>query len=253
MRMPLSLVMWLLALPALAQSQPALAPVQEGPRQNQNSDPTYLTTQAQERAIAALRELLETKVLSVEKNLQQQKDTLDHTDARLILRLDGIPLEMAAQTASLHRLIEQRFTGVDQQFRERDERVNQIAILNNVALQAALSAAKEAVAKQESNTTKQIDQLYLNSSTVTKSQEVQINDLKAQLATIDGRSRGVGDSWVIVFGIGGSVIGVVGLFLSFRQHTSPQYPPLPQYPPQYPYPPQQVAAVPVVTVPVNGH
>lgn len=222
------------------------------------TDPTVLTTQQIVQQISGLKELLFTKLDAVNARL----DAADKAVILLHADVTRVPTDVDKQVGNLKELTFQKVsaleTEVATQFRERDERVNQIAVLNNVALQAALSAAKEAVAKQESNTTKQIDQLYLNSSTVTKAQEVQINDLKTQLAAITARGGGQSDliGWVI--GGVGMLVGVITVIILITRQQPREWErnryPQPQYPPQQ-YAQQsqspQVSVVPVVPVPVK--
>lgn len=210
----------MLLLPAIGWAQPMTVDLNGGSRPN--PDPTVLGLAAQKEAIGQLREIFEAKIKAIYDEISQQKATLDLTDSRIIKRLDDVPKERDQAIGTLKQFEEQRFNGVDQQFRERDERVNQIAVLNNVALQAALSAAKEAVAKQDQNVTKQLDQLYLNSSTVTKAQEVQINDLKTQLAAITARGSGQSDLYGWIIGGGGLIIAAVTIIVLLTRQQQHQ-------------------------------
>jgi hypothetical protein len=260
----LAIVLILLAVPAWGEQLPPQF-IQGSADTRPNPDPTILSQQATERAVAGLREVLEAKIKAVEVQVGRVHDESDFADARLIKRLDDVPNVIGIQLTSALKPIEQRFYGVDQQFKERDERVNQIAVLNNVALQAALSAAKEAVAKQETNTTKQLDQLYLNYKTITEAQSVQINDLKAQYASINARGSGQTDLWGYIIAGGGLVMGFAAFALTMvraahterpqQQMQMPYWPPssYPNYPTGH-SPPPNVQVVPVVPVPVgNGN
>jgi hypothetical protein len=137
MRILLIISMLLFPFFAGAQSAPSpFAGTQDGGTRPV-PDPTILTTQAQEKASVALREILDARILSLENELSRQKTTLDNADARLIIRLDGMPDVIATQVTHLQRLMEEKFKGVDQQFQGRD-----------VALAAALLAQKTSVDEQ---------------------------------------------------------------------------------------------------------
>jgi hypothetical protein len=273
----LTILLALLASPlAYAQSQSAtITPGPEG-----RTDPTLLTTQAQEKASIALRELFDTKFKAFQDEIDRQKATLDGADARLIKRMDDVPAVIDAQLLHLQKLMEEKFKGVDQQFAGRD-----------VALAAALLAQKTSVdeqnkanaassAKAEGATTKQIDGIQsiilANSKgtddkidgvkillgSLSKNNEDKITelrstiaDLRATVTNLSGRGTGQNDLWGYLIGGGGLLLA----FFAFMQKAStpaapqyPQYPP-PQYaPPQYPPPNVSVVPVVPVSVPPNG-
>jgi hypothetical protein len=122
-------------------------------------DPTVLTTEALQREIANLRELLGAR--------------MDQMDAATELRLEAllkIPAETAALIQHLEALHDEKFRSIELQFKERDIRGDQANRASKEALDAALLAAKELVGatnlanaaaakKSEDNFTKQIDQI----------------------------------------------------------------------------------------------
>lgn len=132
---------------------------------------------------------------------------------------------------------EEKFHGIDTQFKERDQRVEQTAKESKVAVDAAFSAQKEAVseqnkygaaaiAKSEAATMKQIDQiiLLLTSSVKTlddkingsiKTVDDKINDTKERVNGIEQRGAGasnmvgfIGTAAMIVGTIIGAVVAV---------------------------------------------
>lgn len=149
-------------------------------------DPTSLTTEQLHREINALRELLE------------------------------------AQIAAAAEITLERFRGIETQFNERDKRTEQTARDSKVAVDAAFSAAKEAVAEQnkssalaiaksEAGTTKQIDQIQQLIGTIREALEGKINDVKERIGKGDGRSEGANAVWGYVCGAGGLIIAVVAV------------------------------------------
>lgn len=136
-----------------------------------NPDPTLLTTQALLREILALRELMETKI--------------DNIDTRLDERMAGLKAIQGEKFAK----VEQQFELVERQRVEQKQDTK-------TAVDAALSAQKEAVheqtlasdkaiSKSEQGTTKQIDQLATNFDTAIKGQETQVDDLKERMTRVE--------------------------------------------------------------------
>jgi hypothetical protein len=198
------------------------------------TDPTFLTTQQLLRENTALKELIFSKLDSITTRL----DAMDKAVQLLHTDVTHVPTDVDKQVGNLKELVFQKlqidYDGVQLQFKERDTRVDQTAKDSKVAVDAALSAAKEAVgeqnkssalaiAKQEATFTKQIDQLSILLSTVTKGQEDKINDIKASIASSLGRSSGIGDSWGVILAAGGLIIGVAGAIIAFRKPPEPYH------------------------------
>jgi hypothetical protein len=202
-------------------------------------DPTALTTQQLTREISALKEVMFTR--------------LDGMDRAIILfneNITRVPTDTDKQISHLREFIlqmfstqDERFEGIQTQFRERDIRVEQTAKASKEALDAALQAAKEAVGKQndsfaqsiakvEAAFTKQMDQLgILITNTVTAIND-KIDDLKGRLALIEGVDRGkttavvtqqasnfnAANLWGIILGIVGTSAIVGALIISLNRH-----------------------------------
>ena len=270
----IALLLTLIALAVPAAAQMSSAPLETTP----TPDPTRLTTAALREAIAGQRELFDAKVLALTEELKLQKMSLDATDARLILRLDGIPGLIDTAVVHLQKLMEEKFRGVDQQFQGRD-----------VALAAALLAQKTSVdeqnkanaassAKAEGATTKQIDGIQSiilanGKATDDKIEGVKallasqargvddkiadlrntVADIRTALSAYTARGAGQSDLWAYIVAAAGVLIAV--LAFAFPRQAVASHPhyyrePYQQQPMQQP----QVAVVPVVPVPVppNG-
>jgi hypothetical protein len=134
--------------------------------------------------------------------------------------------QLHRELASLRELIEARLDGTDKrieiQFTERDKRAEQTAKDSKVAVDAAFSAAKEAVGEQnkssalaisksEAATTKQIDSISSLISASSKATDEKIEDVKARLQMIEGQKAGVGMSTGVVLQIilGASAIAAI--------------------------------------------
>lgn len=158
-------------------------------------DPSTLTTEALRREITMLHELLLTSLTA------HQEITLE------------------------------RFRGIEVQFNERDKRTDQTARDSKVAVDAAFSAAKEAVAEQnkssalaiaksEAGTTKQIDQMQALIGAVSKALEDKINDVKERVARGDGRDVGSTSTLGYLMGVGSLVLAAASVILLYLRSPS---------------------------------
>ena len=95
-------------------------------------DPTLLTTQQLLRELAALRELIETRL-----------DGMDRATELLSATVNRTPTVIQTEISHVRELLDQKFTGVEQRFAERDTRFNQQNEANAAALAAALQSARE--------------------------------------------------------------------------------------------------------------
>lgn len=138
-------------------------------------DPTILTTQQLVAAIAAVREIIETRL-----------DAMDTATNINKTATDKIPSLICDKVAALEKLHNEKFDGVEKQFKERDERQTVTSELNQKALDAALQAAKEAAGKTELSFTKQIADLTGQFNTQNEAMNVRVNDVKARLDRGEG-------------------------------------------------------------------
>ena len=159
-------------------------------------DPTILTTQQLLSAVAASREIIETRLSGMDTATSLNKE-----------QMDRIPLIIDAKIRELRVLVEEKISGlmekfhsIDVQFRERDTRTEQSSKDSKVAVDAALQAAKEAVgeqnkssalaiAKSEAATNKQLDQIGMLITTTNKALDEKINDLKGRLDRGEGQKQ----------------------------------------------------------------
>jgi len=160
-------------------------------------DPTVLTTQALLREVQALKELFDQRVDAIEKAVAVAHENMVR-----------VPNETDKAIQHLREVFEERFStllekfaGVQTQFKERDTRVEQTARASKEALDAALQAAKEAVGKQndsfvtsiaksETATNKQIEQLGQLIATMTGANSAKVDDLKERIVKLEGLDLG---------------------------------------------------------------
>jgi len=184
-------------------------------------DPTVLTTQQLIAAIAASREIIETRLDAMDTATQLNKE-----------QMDKFPQAIHDTVAAIERIrdekfatVNEKFHSIETQFKERDTRTEQSSKDSKVAVDAALQAAKEAVgeqnksnalaiAKSEVAFTKQLDQITLLISTSNKALDEKINDLKGRLDRGEGQKQQAVENkgqsnWLI-----GAVISGVSLIIS---------------------------------------
>jgi hypothetical protein len=144
-------------------------------------DPTELTMQQLLREQMQLREILEAKIDGMMALVER-------------LQADGlrVPAEIDFRLNQFHQLTLEKFRSIQLQFTERDVRTEQTARDSKVAVDAALQAAKEAlaVAKSEMATMKQIDQLGLMMGALQKVFDDKIDNLKYLLDRSEGKELG---------------------------------------------------------------
>jgi hypothetical protein len=187
------------------------------------ADPTELTTAQLAHGLNNLRDLLNTRIDALMqvhnseasgllKTIETRIDAMDKATELLRENISIVPTEMDRQVSHLREFMvariestqvarDERFHSIDLQFRERDTRTDQSSRDSKVAVDAALQAAKEAVgeqnkssalaiAKSETSTTKQIDQLQTLIQTNNDATNDKINDIKARLDRGEGLLRG---------------------------------------------------------------
>lgn len=181
-------------------------------------DPSALTTAQLATASASLEKLFTQRMDAIEKAVEIAHENLVR-----------VPTDVDKAVGHLRSVIDEKlnthlekFASVQTQFSERDVRTEQSAIGTKVAVDAALQAAKEAGAKQqeasdkaiaktETNTTKNIDQQSVLIANMTKALDDKIGDVKERLTLIEGSSKGMTQGWAILLGAIGGLVGLAGI------------------------------------------
>jgi hypothetical protein len=162
-------------------------------------DPTTLTNELVSKAVAALREIIETRLNANDKAVKL-----------LETRQELIPQQIKDEVAHLRQLHDEKFSAIIEAIDVFKDTVNGRFSLGDVqtdkaardvksAVDAAFAAAKEAVGEQnksnalsitksETAFTKQIDQLSESVRLVVKNTDDKIADLKDRLVAMEGRS-----------------------------------------------------------------
>jgi hypothetical protein len=183
-------------------------------------DPTVLTTQQMDRGLGTLRELIETRLDAMDKAIITALEASREATRSHQIANDKLPELVGRGIGALKDLHEEKFDSIQVQFKERDLRAEQTSKDSKIAVDAALQAAKEAVGEQnksnalaisksEAAFTKQADQMAVLVAATTKALDDKIDDIKARVSAIEGRSKGIGEGWAMVIGGVGVVFGLV--------------------------------------------
>jgi hypothetical protein len=132
-------------------------------------------------------------------------DGMDTATAVLSETVNRTPTVIQTEIAHVRELADERFTGIDKQFAERDVRTEQAAKASKEALDAALLAAKELVSQQneanaaaadkaEQSTIKQIDQIGIRIDTMQKALDDRLTELKERIDRGEGSASGSASS-----------------------------------------------------------
>lgn len=187
-------------------------------------DPTTLTTEQLLREIASMEAVLGTRMAGHKELFEIRFDGMDKAIALLQVITDRQPADVDRKVTALQTLHEEKFSSIQTQFRERDVRGEQSARDSKVAVDAALQAAKEAVgeqnkssalaiAKSETATMKQIDQMGLLINSTSGGLNDKIDDIKERLTRIEGEDRGQKTAKTTQETSNTSLVSIVGLVI----------------------------------------
>jgi len=185
-------------------------------------DPTVRTSEQLLREISLVREVFTSELvgnrLVLEARLEGIEKAID-LERTLTNEARGSVL---AETLHLQKLHDEKFKSIEIQFIERDTRTEQTSRDSKVAVDAALQAAKEAVGEQKKSNalanskmeaafTKQMDQLGTLLTTMQKTSDDKIDDLKSRVVSLESSKKGMGEMWGVIVGVGGLIFGALGI------------------------------------------
>ena len=161
-------------------------------------DPTLLTTASLLREIANLKEL-------TAANLEVVRISLQTTIDNLTKRLDHKYVETSADLTHLREFLTERIEGMRELSKQARED-------NKISLDAAFKSAKDAQDKTEQSFTKQIESLAQRSEAANKATNEKIDRMTSRLDLGEGKSKGAGDLWGYLVGVGGLIIAALAIF-----------------------------------------
>lgn len=168
--------------------------------------------------------------VSLKPSVETLEQRLDSMDRAIVLLQDSVnrmptPAIVMEKVHALESLHDEKFRGIATQFKERDTRTEQSASSTKIAVDAALQAAKEAVAaqntasaqaiaKSEAATTKQIDAIANLITAQAKGTDEKIDDVKGRIQSLESQKAGAQEQRSSNKDAFGYVIGAVGIVIA---------------------------------------
>ena len=123
-------------------------------------DPTILTTEALHREVAALRELIEERITATDLLVSEKFSSVDR-------QLDLVERQRVEQKSDTKAAVDAALTAQKEAVREQT------------------LASEKAIQKSETSTTKQLEQITITFSTALTGLNAQLDDIKARVVTIE--------------------------------------------------------------------
>ena len=202
-------------------------------------DPTRLTTEQLRREIAALKEVVFTRLNCLEDEMARVIKDVDGRPEAIKEAIQHLKDMLGARMNGMDILAGEKFTALAELRMERDERYNHEFQASKEAIERALTAVREAnsaqnrasdlaTEKSDANFIKQIDQLQNQIQLQARGTSDQITDIKDRLTRIEGITIGRVDSekshrdntglWTgiiaALIAFGAMAIGAIGLFIA---------------------------------------
>jgi len=178
-------------------------------------DPTALTVDMLRRELGGLRELLSTRIDSVEKASETFQTNLMR-----------VPTEVEKQVAHLRALTDQKFATVDSTFAERRDSVIAALTAMKDAVAAQNTSNVAAVTKSEAAVTKQIDTIYGQLAETKNVMNDKIEAINSRLNRGEGAQTGRAADTARNIAIGALIIAAFGIGMAYlnsqRVATAPQ-------------------------------
>jgi hypothetical protein len=188
-------------------------------------DPTVLTTEALARGFQGLRDYIDGQLDVLRERLRG----IDVATRLLNETVNQVPTDVQKEVSHLRELMDEGLATIALQFRERDHRGDREAQANKAAIEAALAAQKEAVAKQDetnarataksdATTAETINRLTQLSETNTRALSEKVDDLKERISKVESVRQGAAEGKEETrahLSIGTAVAGVLLAVLAF--------------------------------------
>jgi hypothetical protein len=177
-------------------------------------DPTLLTTEQLLREIAALRELIFTRIDGMDTATALLSETVNRTPTIIQTEIAHVRELMAGEFSRMAGLSEERLKGIELQFTERDVRTDQAAKAGRDALDAALKSQKELVAQQNEANRAEAAKTESNFAKLIEAQSARTDELKERIDRGEGSTAGAADTRTEQRLNMNTVIAAVALLLS---------------------------------------
>ena len=152
-------------------------------------DPTVLTTQQLYREITATREMAETLIDGL-------REILDEKFSTVFRQLSLVELQRVEQKADTKAAVDAALTAQKEAVKEQT------------------TASERAIAKSEASTTKQLEQLATTFNTANKALDDKYDDLRDRLTSLESIKQGGKDTLTGIYALAGVTLTVVGLVVA---------------------------------------
>ena len=215
------------------------------------TDPTKLTTDQLTREIGALKELISVSIEHAHEDVVTLREYQSEVPSKIAACVNNLrelleaklseiavatkllqastdrtPAQVDEKIRALESVHNEKFSSIQNQFKERDVRADQTSKQDKVAIDAALQAQKEsvgeqnkssalAISKSEASTDKRIDQLGTLMLSADKSVNDKFSDMKDRISMIENRGTAVENRGTGIKEGWGYLVGLVGLMVAF--------------------------------------
>ena len=197
----------------MKETDPAAAKIQTNQDTRTVPDPSVLTTQLVLREVASAREIIDTRMKCIEEEVARQN---------VILNKRNEVVETGV--ANLRHVLLEKFKTVKLQFKLIEQQRTEQKSDTKAAVDAALTAQKEAVkeqtaaseksiAKSEAATKERIDLQAKDLRTSGDSTNQQVGDLKERVTLLEGRKEGISAFVGWMFGAAAIVMAIIFHFV----------------------------------------
>lgn len=170
-------------------------------------DPTSLTTMQLQREIHSVHELINEKVAALRDVLETKLNCTEEKIAAHAVAADRLRELVEIKVDALVLLRDEKFNAVQIQFTERDKRFDLRAADDKAALRAAIDTQRTATVKSDATFEKSIDEIRTLMKTISASHEKDVADLKSRVDRYEGKDLGSTR-------ITGLLMGAIGLLVS---------------------------------------
>jgi len=172
-------------------------------------DPSTLTTEALEREIFHLRELLVSRIDTVVKDLDALRE---HHEEKHVAAVN-------AAVNHFKELMNERLNGVQRQFQERDTRTEQAGQASKEAVTAAMTAAREATQKSEATMTKQIESIMGAMNQSNAALEDKVRAIEKRVDRDEGKGAGLSAAWAGGIALISVLVAIAAIVISANLAT----------------------------------
>jgi len=152
------------------------------------TDPTILTTQALYREVSALKELIEQRISALQLQAVEAIDSLDEALKRAVDARTSLDKEKDLRVTQQFDLVERQRV---EQKKDTKDAVDAALTAQKEAVREQTSASERAIQKSETATLKQLDQITLTFKADIDAARRSLDEAKERIADVDRKVEGL--------------------------------------------------------------